>query len=149
MSRPISRRPHTTGRGNSGLNIQIDLIGFGGSRIEQKPSPNFFYTLFLYSSHFLEFIGQFLQPPAFGHRQAEPSLARPLCTNLTRIQLTRGGGTILWILKDFIIYDHVSGSPKLLLANTALMFSGFLSNVALQCLHCHSFTPQCKTLSWA
>ena len=41
-------------------------------------SPNFLYTLFLYLSYFPEFIGQFLQPPDFGHRQAEPCLARPL-----------------------------------------------------------------------
>ena len=78
VSRPISLRPHSPGRGNSGLNIQIDSIGFGGSRIEQNLHPIFFYTLFLYSSYFLEFIGQFLQPPAFGHKQAKPSLARPL-----------------------------------------------------------------------
>ena len=78
VSRSISRRPHTTGRGNSGLNIQIDSIGFGGSRIEQNHHPIFFNTLFLYLSYFLEFIGQFLQPPAFGHKQAKPSLARPL-----------------------------------------------------------------------
>ena len=68
VSRPISRRPHSPGRGNCGLNIQIDSIGFGGSRIEQNLHPIFFYTLFLYSSYFLEFIGHFLQPPAFGHR---------------------------------------------------------------------------------
>ena len=46
-----------------------------------KLSPNFFYTLFLYLSYFPEFIGQFLQPPDFGHRQAEPCLARHLCSS--------------------------------------------------------------------
>ena len=86
VSRPLSEAS-TTKRGNSGLNIQIDSIEFGGSRMEQNCHRIFFYTLFLYSRYFPEFIGQFLQPPDFDHRQAEPCLARPLCGLVSNIFL--------------------------------------------------------------
>ena len=36
------RLKHTTGQGYSGLNIQINLIEFGGSRIEKNCHPKFF-----------------------------------------------------------------------------------------------------------
>ena len=47
--------------------------------LEVKKCHTFFSnSAFLLSSKFLDFIGQFLQPPAWAHIQAEPSLSSSL-----------------------------------------------------------------------